>query len=133
LNDDLAPIPTTPQLIDLGPGAAGPDNLVNVNGTVFYFADDGVHGRELWKSDGTTVGTVLVSDIRPGSVGSAVTGLNRTMTTVGNTVYFVADDGVHGAELWKTDGTAVGTMLVSDINAGANGSTPQQLTNVNGT
>ena len=41
-----------------------------VNGTLFFAADDGVHGRELWKSDGTAAGTVLVKDINPGSIGS---------------------------------------------------------------
>ena len=35
----------------------------NVNGTLFFAANDGTHGRELWKSDGTAAGTVLVKDI----------------------------------------------------------------------
>src|SRR5437764_7940896 len=48
-----------------GTSFSGP--LVNVNGTLFFSADDGVHGQELWKSDGTAAGTVLVSDINPGS------------------------------------------------------------------
>ena len=39
----------------------------DVNGTLFFAADDGGHGRELWKSDGTAAGTVLVKDINPGS------------------------------------------------------------------
>src|SRR3989442_1709640 len=42
-------------------------NLVDVNGTLFFRADDGVNGNELWKSDGTTAGTVLVKDIYPGA------------------------------------------------------------------
>ena len=46
-----------------------PRNLTNVNGTLFFTADDGTNGRELWKSDGTAAGTVLVKDISPGSVG----------------------------------------------------------------
>ena len=43
-----------------------PRNLTNVNGTLFFAADDGTNGCELWKSDGTAAGTVLVKDIRPG-------------------------------------------------------------------
>ena len=42
-------------------------NLTNVNGTLFFAADDGTHGNELWKSDGTAAGTVLVKDINTGS------------------------------------------------------------------
>ena len=42
-------------------------NLVNVNGSLFFGADDGATGYELWKSDGTSAGTVRVKDIRGGS------------------------------------------------------------------
>ena len=51
------------------PAAASsyPGNLTNVNGTLFFAANDGTHGYELWKSDGTAAGTVLVKDINPGS------------------------------------------------------------------
>ena len=38
-----------------------------MNGTLFFIADDGADGMELWKSDGTAAGTVLVKDISPGS------------------------------------------------------------------
>ena len=46
--------------------AASPSSLTGVGGTLFFTADDGTHGRELWKSDGTEAGTVLVKDIDPG-------------------------------------------------------------------
>ena len=47
-------------------GANGsPADLVEVNGRAFFAANDGIHGTELWVSDGTATGTRLVKDIRP--------------------------------------------------------------------
>ena len=82
-----------------------------MNGTVYFSASDATHGDELWKSDGTSSGTVLVSDIDPGTVSSHP----RNLTVVGNTVFFAANDGTHGIELWKTDGTTAGTVMVKDV------------------
>ncbi|MCA2759485.1 ELWxxDGT repeat protein, partial [Microcystis sp. M145S2] len=92
-------------------------------------ANDGVSGYELWKSDGTAAGTVLVKDIRPGSTGS----YPRYLTAVGNTLFFTAYDGVSGYELWKSDGTAAGTVLVKDIRPGYYRSNPRNLTVVGNT
>ena len=90
------------------------------NGSLYFAANDGTHGTELWKTDGTSSGTALVSDIWPGSSGSGV-GL---LTNVNNNVlYFQANDGTHGTELWKTDGTSSGTVMVKDINPGSGSST----------
>ena len=50
--------------IDPAAQAPSPENLTNVNGTLLFFVpNDGTHGYELWKSDGTSAGTVLVKDI----------------------------------------------------------------------
>jgi ELWxxDGT repeat protein len=90
---------------------------------------DGVNGQELWKSDGTAAGTVLVKDIRPGSGGS----YPRYLTAAGNTLFFRANDGVNGYELWKSDGTAAGTVLVKDIRPGSSSSNLRNLTAVGNT
>jgi ELWxxDGT repeat protein len=112
-----------------------PADLTNVNGTLYFNADDRTHGRELWKSDGTTAGTALVKDILPGAsiTGFGYSGGATGLTNVNGTLYFSAYDGIHGSELWQSDGTAAGTTLVQDINPGPNGSTPYYLTNLNGT
>ena len=79
-------------------------------------------------TDGTTGGTRLLRDVRPGRAGSDPSAI----ITVGGVGYFVADDGRHGRELWRTDGTAGGTSLVRDIVVGALGSSPVSLTAVDG-
>jgi len=114
-----------------GNGSASPTELLNVNGLLFFAADDGTNGRELWTSDGTEVGTTQVKDIQLGVNHSAVPSL---LTNVNGVVYFWADDGAsaHGRELWKSDGTEAGTMLVKDINPGTAWSFPQYLVNVSG-
>ncbi len=102
---------------------------VTAIGNVLYFSSvDDVHGEELWRSNGTAAGTVLVKDIDPGSGSSLPSGL----TNVNGVLYFVADNGVNGNELWRSNGTAAGAVLVKDIWPGSIGSIPDQLTNVNG-
>ena len=92
-----------------------PADLTNVNGTLYFAATDGAHGVELWKSDGTAAGTVMVKDIDPGASGS----FPAHLTNVNGTLYFAANDGTHGEELWKSDGTAAGTVMVKDIVPGS--------------
>ncbi|MBA4106987.1 MAG: hypothetical protein C0485_14660 [Pirellula sp.] len=110
-----------------------------IGGTLFFYANDGVHGLELWKSDGTEEGTNLVKDIRVGSSSSYVgtnpypyAATNNSAINVGGILYFGANNGTHGIELWRSDGTEAGTYMVQDLFAGANGSIPSLLTNVNG-
>ncbi len=106
-----------------------PVSLSNINGKLFFAADDGSVGQEPWLSDGTAAGTQLLRDVRFGSLGSTPSKL----TTVGGTLFFSADDGSEaGRELWKTDGTETGTAKVREINSVGNAN-PDRMTNVSGT
>jgi ELWxxDGT repeat protein len=114
---------------DINPGSASsfPTFFATVNNTLLFNADDGVNGIELWKTDGTSSGTVFVKDIYPGFGGS-----NFRLTSVGNIAYFSPNDPTTPYELWRTDGTSGGTFLVKDINPSGFGS-PYQFTSVSGT
>jgi ELWxxDGT repeat protein len=95
---------------------------------LFFTATDGTNGTELYRSDGTAGGTLMVKDINPGSTGS----YPAYLTNVKGTLFFSATDGVSGEELWKSDGTAGGTLMVRDVNPGSASSSPSDLTNVDG-
>jgi ELWxxDGT repeat protein len=94
-----------------------------VGRNVFFSANDGEHGQELWVSDGTADGILPLADIAPGINGSNPLNL----TPVGSLLFFTANDTTHGRELWVSDGTAEGTQLVADINPGSMGSAPNHL------
>jgi trimeric autotransporter adhesin len=155
--------------INLGIASTTPNQLTVFNSLIYFFADDGTNGRELWKTDGTDIGTTLVEDVNVGSGSSnpSVFGVSEErLFNFNNNLYFLRYDGStcnfyksNGAtggstilhnwttgsqlvdnfyvfnnqlyfvviydsfaktELWKTDGTAAGTVLVKQIFAGAN-------------
>ncbi|MGK7893941.1 MAG: ELWxxDGT repeat protein [Xenococcus sp. (in: cyanobacteria)] len=68
-----------------------------MNGTLFFTAFDNENGTELWKSDGTSEGTVLFNDINPGSGSS----FPRDLTYINDTLFFLAFANGQGLELWK--------------------------------
>jgi ELWxxDGT repeat protein len=119
---------------DINPGSDSsyPQSLTTFDGKVYFNALSGTLGQELWVTDGTANGTMLVKDIDPTSCGSyGCSGSPDGFRAFGNRLYFNATDSISGYELWATDGTTVGTTLVKDIKAGANGSYPGNLTVVN--
>lgn len=109
----------------------GADNwLAVMNNEVYFPADDGATGAELWKSDGTAAGTVMVKDISAYGGSMDYTPCDTRMqrgnwgVVVNNTLYFTASDSTHGYEIWKSDGTVSGTQLLADLSNGPAGSDP---------
>ena len=80
--------------------------------SLLFLGNDGTHGTEFWKTDGTAAGTSMVKDLYPGSTGSSQI---TDVVPFGNGYLFAGADDTHGLELFKTDGTAAGTVLVKDI------------------
>jgi ELWxxDGT repeat protein len=122
--------------------SANPYNLNSSDATDFtqlgskvvFVATDATHGRELWITDGTVAGTQLLDDINPGS-GNAFPGIDNgsvPMQVVGSELFFAANDGTHGTELWETDGITGDTQMVKDINPGSAGSNVSSMVNFGG-
>lgn len=98
--------------------------LGSVGSTLLLAVKDREHGAELWRSDGTAAGTVLVKDIAPGPASSFQLGASSDIPwyvpgvipiATGNHLFFLANDGAHGEEIWRTDGTAAGTRPVGNF------------------
>ncbi len=126
---------STYRIADIQPGPIGSNpsdlTLVGNSGDMFFAADDGTNGAELWTTVGATAGSTvvvsLVKDIHPGG-GSGP----ANFIDIGGTLYFTATDGTNGVELWKSDGTSGGTVMVKDIRPGTGSSSPALLTRKDG-
>lgn len=140
---------------DINPGAGDAFSASWVSGSSLVFNDwlyfrayNVTHGQELWATDGTPDGTRLIKDInpdgdaframsvvdnrpRPGSLTHTTEVDTRLLPLVasGPVIYFAADDGEHGVELWRSNGSADGTRMVADLSSAASqtGSTPLNL------
>jgi ELWxxDGT repeat protein len=96
---------------------AGP--MLGLDDMLLFAGMNPTTGIELWRSDGSPTGTIMIKDIRPGT-GNGTRA--QRMFRIGSRVYFVADDPAYGLEVWRTDGTASGTQLVVDAEPGPGGS-----------
>lgn len=130
--NDFGPAPDhsnrgTRQISDIASGSqsSSPKYLCSTPFGLFFQADDGISGPELWKTDGTSSGTSMVIDLFPGSQGSAP----AYLTLYNNKLYFQATVGETGTEMYtSTDGTSSGTTLLKDLAPGQRSSWPSFFT-----
>ena len=108
------------QMLDLrsGSDSSDPSNLTALGSNLYFTANDGTNGVQLWRSDGTT--KTRLTNINPASFNPA------NLTVVNNKLYFTANDGTKGTEMWLYDGTTA--QIISDINPNSASSDPTNLT-----
>ena len=111
--------------IRTGSNSSSPYGLTVIGNNLFFAANNGFNGTELYKTDGTTAGTILVKDINPTAGTSSSC---QYFVNLNGLLVFVADNGSNGFEIWKSDGTNAGTSMVTDINPGSNDANPVNLT-----
>jgi ELWxxDGT repeat protein len=103
-------VATIPVAVDLSKVVAVDDLL--------FFAHIGENSAQLWRSDGTTAGTFMVREFHE-ETGPATGAMDAigSMIAFGGKLFLSADEGgLHGTELWRSDGTVAGTTLVKEIN-----------------
>ncbi len=117
----------TKKVKDIYPGqftSSDPELLAEVNGKILFRATDGTHGREMWVSNGTANSTYMLKDLRPGyDHGANVATSQRRWrneyiysTQIYNgKYYFPGITAGYGIELWRTDGTTAGTIMIEDV------------------
>jgi ELWxxDGT repeat protein len=86
---------------------SSPEGFVEVNNLLVFVADDGIHGREPWVTDGNE--TQLLKDIR---VGNETSGADTSGGVVlSNRLYFTAAIDPNRTDVWFTDGTPQNTAM----------------------
>ncbi|NDE79582.1 MAG: hypothetical protein EB037_01505, partial [Actinobacteria bacterium] len=117
----------TVMLKDIYQGSAGsyPSYLYVIGNTAYFYASDAAAGNEPWKTDGTLSGTTRIADVRIGvnsSFNSCFGSSCNLFFSYGASVVFAADDGINGVEPYITDGTTLGTTLLTDLRPGSSAS-----------
>src|SRR5438045_9708752 len=93
------------------PGYGILPHVFHIFGDYLYFGgDDDVHGDELWRTDGTSNGTRMVADLRPGTYRPNV----YQPFDFNGVLYSIYDDPKYGYQLFRSDGTSDGTHMAPD-------------------
>lgn len=133
------PVSGAQLVADIRPGGAfgsgNPYGMTTYNGAMFFGAEDNDdHGVELWRYDGvsaTMIANINPTPPAPGGDDFTADSNPGNLFVFNGVLYFTANDGVHGTELWRYDDIN-GVQLVADIYPGPEGSYPQSFTEYRG-
>jgi ELWxxDGT repeat protein len=120
---------------DLGLDYGITSTFMPFNNDFYFITISSTYGDYIWKSDGTEGGTAKLKHIaltfQQDNINVSYAAVEHDLITSNNALYFTANDGTHGKELWRTDGTENGTHMTFDFNPGSTGSNPNWLTVLN--
>ena len=122
-NQDSSTSTSLVKNIAKGPKGSNPSHLNRFQSKVYFAANDGSHGNELWSSKGNGKSTTLFKDINKGKESANPSNLK----TINKTLYFAATNGESGVELWQSDGSTRGTFQTADIRPGRSSSSPSHF------
>ena len=103
-------------------GGSFPRNFTVCAGKLYFIAMDNTNFNTVWVTSGTDASTQRIGPT------SGVSNSMQNLTTYNNKLFFSYDDGSVGQELWTSDGTVAGTVLLKDLNPGTANSSPQVFT-----
>lgn len=116
-------------------GKDNPSEFMAFNNNIYFITISSINGDYIWKSNGTTAGTAQLKQIsassQSGNRTPSYAAIENAPVLASNALYFTANDGTHGDELWKTDGTENGSGMIFDFSPGSDGSNPYGLTVLN--
>lgn len=105
-----------------------PGTFTQVGNKIFFTANNGTNGYELWVTDGTAEGTTMVKDIYAGTTSSNP----YNLTELNGKLYFLAGDESKEAKLWESDGTEAGTKVALELRPGYTSFTIGKMAAFNG-
>lgn len=91
-----------------------PFQYIALNDVLLFTAATQTTSREIWVTDGSAAGAVLLKDLAPGPYDGIKNSFIEASVKLDGNLYFAAND-LNTGEIWKTDGTSAGTERVTDF------------------